>query len=191
MSYLFKYYSKQYDGFMKLFKLDKNENIIEVLGDISKKKILDIGGGTGALAIKLLKRGADVMIVDPEQNMTKIAKQKNNKIEILNEYSNSISLNDNSMDIIIMRDAFHHIIRKKETLEECKRILKQDGKILICEFDRKHIVSKLISIFERVCFEKIEMVTKEELKALGEYYFTEEELISLTAYEFIYLAKNR
>ena len=171
MSYLFKYYSKQYDGFMKLFKLDKNEKIIEVLGDIFNKEIVDIGGGTGTLASKFIDLGARVSIVDPEERMTSIAKEKNNKINILNEYSNGISLSDNSIDIIIMRDAFHHIMSKKETLKECKRLLKKDGEILICEFDKKHIISRLIAIFEKSCFEKIQMLTNDELKELGKVYF--------------------
>ncbi|MGL4760805.1 MAG: class I SAM-dependent methyltransferase [Sarcina sp.] len=191
MSYLFKYYSKQYDGFMRLFKLDKNEKIIKSLGDISNKRIVDIGGGTGTLASKLIDLGANVVIVDPEENMTSIAKEKNNKVHILNEYSNKVSLEDSSIDIIIMRDVFHHIMSKKETLEECKRLLRKDGKILICEFDRRHIISKFIAMFEKACFEKIEMLTRAELKEFGREYFKYEKLINVTAYEFIYLAKNK
>lgn len=191
MSYLFKCYSRQYDKFMKLFSLDKNEKIIEVLNDVTNKNILDIGGGTGSLASELQSLNANVVIVDPEKNMTDIAKEKNNEIKILNEYSNKISLANNSVDIIIMRDSFHHIIAKKETLEECSRLLKDEGKILICEFDRKHIVAKGIAIFEKLCFEKIKMLTKNELKIMASKYFKDEELIKVTNYEFIYLANRR
>lgn len=45
MSYLFKYYSKQYDKFMKIFNLDKNKEIVKVLKDINNLEILDIGWG--------------------------------------------------------------------------------------------------------------------------------------------------
>ncbi|WP_157453651.1 hypothetical protein [Clostridium sartagoforme] len=51
MSYLFKYYSKQYDKFMKIFHLDKNKEIIKVIKDVNNLDILDIGGGTGIFQI--------------------------------------------------------------------------------------------------------------------------------------------
>lgn len=190
MSYLFKFYSKQYDGFMKIFKLDKNEAIIDALGDVSNKVIADIGGGTGSLADKLINLGAKVIIVDPEKKMTDIAKVKNKKVNVLNEYSNKLSLDNEAVDIVIMRDAFHHIIQQKETLEECKRILKKNGQILICEFDKNHIISKFIALFEICCFEKIKMVTKSEIKEFGKVYFKDERIISTLAYEFIYLANK-
>ncbi|MGL4742129.1 MAG: class I SAM-dependent methyltransferase [Sarcina sp.] len=187
MSYLFRYYSKQYDGFMKLFKLDKTDKIIEYLGELKNKKVIDIGGGTGTLAAKLVIKGANVTIVDPEKNMTNIAKTKNNKINVLNEYSNKISLDSGEADVIIIRDAFHHILQKEETLSECKRLLKKNGIILICEFDKNKIIAKLIAIFEILCFEKITMLTKEELRKLMKTYFKEESLISITSCEFIYV----
>ena len=191
MSYLFKYYFRQYDSFMRLFKLDKNEEIIKSLANIESKKIVDIGGGTGTLAQMLMELKANVTIVDPEKNMTRLAKEKNNEINILNEYSNNISLKSKSIDIIIMRDAFHHIMDKKETLKECKRLLKEDGVILICEFDKEYFKSRLIAVFEKCCFEKIEMVTRVELRELGKVYFKDERLIDITDYEFIYVAKNK
>ncbi|MGL4991620.1 MAG: class I SAM-dependent methyltransferase [Sarcina sp.] len=187
MSYLFKYYSKQYDGFMKLFKLDKTDKIIECLGVLKNKKIVDIGGGTGTLAEKLINAGADVTIVDPEKNMTNIAKTKNRNIKILNEYSNKISLGDGEADVIIIRDAFHHISSKGETLSECQRLLKKNGLILICEFDKSNIIARLIALFETLCFEKITMLTKDELRKLMKAYFNEEFLINITSYEFIYI----
>lgn len=67
MSYLFKYYSKQYDKFMKTFHLDKNKEIIKVIKDVNNLDILDIGGGTGTLSDILINLGADVTILDPEK----------------------------------------------------------------------------------------------------------------------------
>ena len=49
MSYLFKYYSKQYDKFMKIFNLDKNKEIVKVLKDINNLEILDIKINRGTL----------------------------------------------------------------------------------------------------------------------------------------------
>ena len=193
MSYLFKYYSRQYDKFMKIFNLDKNEEIIKVIKDVNNLDILDIldiGGGTGTLANILINLGANVTILDPEIKMTNIAKRKNNKVKAINGYSTNVNLEDNSFDLIIMRDSFHHIENKKGTLKECKRLLNNKGKILIYEFDRSHIITKLIYIFERSFFEKVKMLSKNEMKILASDYFKNGEIVKISSYEYIYLGEN-
>ncbi|MDU2681591.1 MAG: class I SAM-dependent methyltransferase [Clostridium sp.] len=190
MSYLFKYYSKQYDKFMKIFNLDKNKEIVKVLKDINNLEILDIGGGTGTLANTLINLGANVTILDPEIKMTNIAKEKNNKVNILNGYLTNVGLNDELFDLIIMRDSFHHIEDKEETLKECKRLLNNKGKILIYEFDKTNIITKLIYIFERSCFEKVKMLSKNEMKKLASKYFNNGEIIEISSYEYIYWAEK-
>ena len=190
MSYLFKFYSKQYDKFMKKFKLDKNELIIKVIKDIYGLKVLDIGGGTGSLAKELISLGADVTILDPEVNMTKIAKEKSKKIKVINGYSDNIPCKDFSIDIVIMRDSFHHISKKEETLQECKRILNKDGRIIIYEFEKRSFIGKVIFIFETLCFERIKMLTINEMKELTYKYFRNGEIIKISKYEYIYIGSK-
>lgn len=190
MRYLFKYYSRQYDKFMKRFNLDKNELIIKNLKNINGLKILDIGGGTGTLAIDLISLGANVTILDPEENMTNIAKKKCEDLNIINGYSNNITLEDSSIDIVIMRDAFHHILKKDKTLEECKRVLKNNGKILIYDFDKNKLISRIIFIFETLCFEKIEMLSTDEIRELTYKYFKNSKIINISKYEYIYLGEK-
>ena len=190
MSYLFKFYSKQYDKFMEKFKLDKNDLIIKSIKDTYGIKVLDIGGGTGSLAKELISLGANVTILDPEINMTKIAKEKSNEVKIINGYSDNIPIRDSSIDIVIMRDSFHHISKKEETLQECKRVLKKDGKIIIYEFDKKSFIGKVIFIFETLCFERIKMLTINEMKELTYKYFKNGEIVEISKYEYIYIGSK-
>ena len=190
MSCLFKFYSKQYDKFMEKFKLDKNELIIKTLKDIHGLEILDIGGGTGTLAKELISLGGNVTILDPEINMTKIAKEKSKEVKIINGYSDNIPIGDSSIDIIIMRDSFHHIDKKEKTLQECKRILKKSGKIIIYEFDKKSFIGKVIFIFETLCFEKIKMLSINEMKRITYKYFKNGEIIEISKYEYIYIGSK-
>lgn len=187
MSYLFRYYYKQYDKFMSTFKLDKNNSIVNTLGDVNNLNVLDIGGGTGTLANILIDLGANVTIVDPEVKMTDMAKEKNININVINSYSHEIPLENNSIDLIVIRDAFHHIIEKDNTLKECSRLLKSSGKILIYEFEKTHIITKLIFIFERSCFEKVNMVSSMEIDILAKTYFKRLNIEKVSSYEYIYL----
>lgn len=190
MSYLFKYYAKQYDRFMRIFKLDNNDYIIKSLGDISGLNILDIGGGTGRLASIMTDLGANVTILDPEVKMTEIAKRRNANINIINGYSNNTTLEDNSIDLIIMRDTFHHIINQEETLRGCKRVLKLNGRIAIHEFDRKHIIPRLIAIFEICCFEKIKMLSADEMMNITKKYFNTYNISKVSSYEYLYIGEK-
>lgn len=190
MSYLFKYYAKQYDRFMRVFKLDNNNYIIKSLGDISALNILDIGGGTGRLASIMTDLGANVTILDPEVKMTEIAKRRNVNINIINGYSNNTTLKDNSIDLIIMRDTFHHIVEQEETLKECKRVLKLNGKIVIHEFDRKHIIPRLICFFEICCFEKIKMLSADEMMNITKKYFNTYNISKVSSYEYLYIGEK-
>ena len=190
MSYLFKFYSKQYDKFMGKFKLDKNELIIKNLKDISGLQILDIGGGTGTLAKEIISLGGNVTILDPEINMTNIAKEKSEKVKVINGYSDNIPIVDSSIDVIIMRDSFHHINQKEKTLKECRRILKKHGRIIIYEFDRKSFKGKVIFIFETLCFEKINMLSIDEMKEITYKYFKYGEIIRISKYEYIYIGSK-
>lgn len=187
MSYLFKYYYKQYDKFMSIFKLDKNNAIINALGNVNSLNILDIGGGTGTLASSIINLGGVVTIVDPEVKMTDVAKLKNTSVNIVNSFADNIPLESSSIDLIVIRDAFHHIIEKEKALNECKRLLKPNGRLLIYEFEKSHIITKLIFIFEKSCFEKVKMLSKIEMETLASPYFKKMDIVKVSNYEYIYL----
>lgn len=189
MSYLFKYYYKQYDKFMSIFKLDKNNTIINALGNVNSLMILDIGGGTGTLANSLINLGGIVTIVDPEVKMTEVAKSKNEKVNVINSFANNIPLENSSIDLIVVRDAFHHIMEKEKALKECSRVLKPNGRILIYEFEKSHIITKLIFLFEKSCFEKVKMLSKIEMETLALIYFEKIDIVEVSNYEYIYLGR--
>lgn len=68
-------YSARADYLLGLFRRNSSE----------PKLMLDLGCGTGSLAIELIKRGVDVIGVDPSAEMLNIAQSKaaDNKVELL------------------------------------------------------------------------------------------------------------
>jgi len=95
--------------------------------------IADIGSGTGILSKQLLDIGKCVITVEPNADMRGIAES------ILGDYKNFTSINataenttlsDHSVDLITVAQAFHWFDRDKFK-EECKRILKPDGKVVL------------------------------------------------------------
>lgn len=163
MSYLFRCYAKIYDRFMGKFHLDDDSIILDLIGT-GNKKIADIGGGTGRTADKLIKQGHLVTIIDPCQSMTKRAKKRNQRIQIMNQ-SMPFDLKE-EYDVILFRDCLHHIKEQRETLKLCSNNLRKDGRIIIADFSPESIKSKLLFSFERICFERIWEVDERKLMKL-------------------------
>jgi demethylmenaquinone methyltransferase/2-methoxy-6-polyprenyl-1,4-benzoquinol methylase len=167
MSYLFKYYAKKYDRFMRRFHLDDDTVILDIIGH-GNKRIADIGGGTGRTADKLIKLGHFVTIIDPCISMTKRAKKRNQKIRIISQPM-PFDMKE-EYDVILFRDCLHHIKEQRKTLYLCYNKLRDDGMIIIADFSPRSIRTKLIFLFERLCFERIwELDEKKLLKLLKSF----------------------
>ena len=100
--------------------------------------IADIGSGTGMFSKLLLDRGSKVYAVEPNDSMRLTAENE------LSHYENFISVNatgentqlpQNSIDYITVAQAFHWLDMEL-FIEECKRIIKPNGEIIVI-YNRK------------------------------------------------------
>lgn len=188
MAYLFKYYARIYDSFMYRFKLDSNEVLLESLGELKGKRILDLGGGTGTLADKLQRMGGDVTLIDPQKEMTAIAKAKNAYLTIYNETLEEVMQHNEVVpfDIVVIRDALHHISNQQEVIRQVALCLADEGILVISEFNIRHIKTICIWCFETLCFERCRMFTKKSLFNLCSPYFKNQEIRPISAFEVLY-----
>lgn len=106
-------------------------------------KILDIGCGSGSLAIECARAGAEVTAVDSSPQMLSILKSKikggplENKIRIIEcgSASTGVILKDEKFDIVIMSMMLGELppaVRKK-TIQNAAALLSPDGRIIICD----------------------------------------------------------
>ncbi|MCG3225456.1 MAG: methyltransferase domain-containing protein [Candidatus Heimdallarchaeota archaeon] len=117
------------------------KQIVEKRGfEINNSTLLDIGGGTGRLALPLSKLVKRIILAEPSKSMLDIAKGKletvkDGKFDFLQEGFLELSLNDNTVDIAIsFNDPFQYLLTLEEqikALENIKRILKQNGIIIL------------------------------------------------------------
>lgn len=93
----------------------------------------DIGSGTGIFTKQLLDYGYLVYAVEPNEDMRKKAEEKlseNKSFTSVHGADNNTSLPDESVDFITVAQAFHWF-DVDAFKKECKRILKQNGKVII------------------------------------------------------------
>jgi len=107
-------------------------NILRLLDIRPGNEILDLGCGTGFFANEFQKNGAKVIGVDIGKELIDIAKKNYKDIKfIVSDSSNLKFIDDNSIDKITIILALQNIENIKDTINECYRILKNNGMLFI------------------------------------------------------------
>ena len=123
----------------KTFSAGESLDILSKL--ISKKSFksgLDIGTGAGFAAFELSKYCEEVEATDISEGMINEAKKimKERKIKNLNFNlmpAENLNFIDSNFDIITCRTAAHHFLDVEKFCFESKRVLKNDGEIIIVD----------------------------------------------------------
>lgn len=131
---------------LSAFDYDKKESylnsfeknlLLPLLGDVKNKKILDVGAGTGRLAVTLAKMEAEVTAIDVSQKMLDELYKKNSKIKTIVGDAESLPFPDDSFDFVIAVFLIVHLKNPSMFFKEAYRILKDDGKLLITNINQK------------------------------------------------------
>lgn len=109
---------------------------LELLGDISGLKILDLGCGEGGYSRKMAERGADVTAVDCSEMAIDyaISAAEKEKLDITHLVRNSNDLYgiaEHSFDIVLCAMMMMDVEDLNGTLKEISRVLKVQGKVFI------------------------------------------------------------
>ena len=188
MSYLFRCYAKIYDRFMNQFSLDDDTAVLSLIEN-RQLRIADIGGGTGVTADKLVKKGHVVTIIDPCRQMTQLAKKRNKAIRVINK-SMPCELRE-QFDIILMRDCLHHVKRQRELMDCCIHMLAEGGMIIVNDFSPECWSTRMIFLFERICFEAIKPVSETKLRRYLARAGLQTELIRINERDYIVWGRKR
>lgn len=105
-------------------------------------RVLDIGCGTGSLAIMLKQQhpGVDVVALDPDEHALARARQKAERarvaIEFVRGFADAIPRPDGSFDRVLSSLMLHHLTgeEKAAALEDVHRVLKPGGSFHLLDF---------------------------------------------------------
>lgn len=131
------YYDKR-EKYLNSFEQGK---VIELLGDVRGKKILDVGAGTGRLSIPLHKMGANVVAVDSSEEMLKVLQKKcagvSTGVSTLVADAEDLPFEDNLFDITIATFLIVHLKDPSRFFDEVYRVLKEGGMFLVTNINQK------------------------------------------------------
>jgi ubiquinone/menaquinone biosynthesis C-methylase UbiE len=138
-----------YDPFLWLLGADKAKRpLIEQAEIKSGFRVLDIGCGTGSMAV-LIKRmhpEAEVVGIDPDPSALSVAERKAKRarlpVEFDRGFADRMPYADASFDRVFSSFMFHHLAadEKSATLAEIRRVLKVGGSLHLLDFVREHSV---------------------------------------------------
>ena len=108
------------------------------------RRILDLGCGTGRFTGGLARRfGVETIGIDPSAKMLAQARAKSPRptVHYQRAAAEALPLETGSVDLIFMSMSFHHFSDPAAAARECRRVLRDDGTVLLRTGTREQILS--------------------------------------------------
>lgn len=151
-----------YDFFMRIFGFYRTEEIIDLLDLKGAEKILDLGGGTGYLAKKLVPLAMEVHLLDLSPAM--VSRVRDPAVKVLVGDALNMPYEAEFFDVVILSDVLHHVRERDRLLEETARVLRDGGKFLLHDFDRGTLRGRLLERLESLKLGDVVYTTPDELE---------------------------
>jgi len=118
------------------------KNLLTLAVGSGKQRILDVGTGTGAMAMVLAEMGHDVTGIDLSEGMLNRAKEKEKQTSLSVEFkigdAEILSFADNTFDVVINRHLLWTLPHPEKAIKEWNRVLKSGGKVVILDGNFKN-----------------------------------------------------
>ncbi|MEC4985447.1 MAG: class I SAM-dependent methyltransferase [Oscillatoria sp. PMC 1068.18] len=129
----------------------ENRFILQHLGNLQNKYLLDLGCGAGENSVYFAQKGANCVAADYSPKMVEVALQlaAANQVQITGCTANAMKLAfpDNTFDIVYAANLLHHLPNPKIALQEMHRVVKLGGKV--CFWDPlQH--NPVINVYRRI-----------------------------------------
>lgn len=152
-------FAKKYDNFIQKRASKSYEKLFKKLriDTQNSNDLLEIATGTGLISIDLSNQISHITAIDIAPEMIEIAKSKarNQNISNVNFQvgdSCNLDLKNSSFDTVIASNVLHLLFKPEKALEEMKRVLKDNGQLIIptyCHGEnvKSILISRLMGLF--------------------------------------------
>ncbi len=116
------------------------EKVLNYLGDVEGKTVMDIGAGSGYFSLKLAGRGAEVIAADVNEEFQahvrlRIAQEGlEDQVETRLIPYDSPGLEPAEVDMALIVNTYHHIQDRVSYFSEVKEGLKKSGELIVIDF---------------------------------------------------------
>jgi demethylmenaquinone methyltransferase/2-methoxy-6-polyprenyl-1,4-benzoquinol methylase len=150
-----------YNRWIGRFMSGRMDRMAEMLACSPEETVLDLGGGTGLFARKLVGRCKEIHLLD--ESLPMIEQAVCEKIRVRSGDATDTGYPDRSFDAVVLSDVIHHIREQNLLFREVARLLKPGGKLLVNEIDRGKPLGRLVGKLEGLVFPPVYHVDFHEL----------------------------
>jgi SAM-dependent methyltransferase len=104
------------------------DRLIDDLVSLGAQSVLDVGAGTGIASEQLLKRGVNLLAVEPDTRMAEIAKEKGVSVEL--GTFETWDAGDRIFDLIVFAQSFHWV-DPAVALPKARSVLSEGGHLAL------------------------------------------------------------
>jgi len=120
------------------------EGIVTRSGAMKGSRIADLGCGNGYISVPLAELGAEVVAIDTQREMLVDLVRRSGAVggnvrPVLASLPD-IPLRDGAVDHVFLVNMFHEMTEKKHMVDECRRILRQGGRLTLVDFQKRPTV---------------------------------------------------
>jgi ubiquinone/menaquinone biosynthesis C-methylase UbiE len=109
-----------------------------IAGDLAGRRVLDVGCGTGGMALALAELGSRVWGVDPADEMVAVARARVGRaVGLKLGRAEALPFKDGWFERAVLRLVVH-LVERRRALPELARVLGPTGRVAIATFDRPH-----------------------------------------------------
>jgi len=123
--------------------------ILDMAGDLRKKRILDVGCARGVF-INELSRSCEPFGLDVSKNFLKQGRDVYGKMNVVCADAHAIPFEDKCFDCIFCLDVFEHLKNNDWVLAEFHRVLKDDGLLFLSVPNHWNILLLFLGMFGNV-----------------------------------------
>jgi ubiquinone/menaquinone biosynthesis C-methylase UbiE len=143
----------QYDRRWSFYIHSTIQETINRLAIRPHERILDLGCGTGTLIQRLLQLAPEATFVglDPSPAMLSVARQKlPDSIALSVGSAERLPFPNDTFDVVISTNAFHYFRHPSQAIQEAKRVLKPDGRLVITDWCHDYWTCRICDAFLRL-----------------------------------------
>lgn len=125
----------------QMWRSEINDAVVDQVSPQSGERVVDIGAGMGAGAVRAARSGAQVLAVEPTPFIRRaltarrfISRYRNN-IDVVDGAAEKIPAPDQSVDAVWAVNTMHHWIDVERGVTEVARILRPAGRLLLVDED--------------------------------------------------------
>jgi ubiquinone/menaquinone biosynthesis C-methylase UbiE len=164
-----------YDPFTRLLGADRAREALLEQGDLQPyQRVLDLGCGTGTLAVLIKRRHPTVEVIglDPDPKALARARAKAERagvsIRFDRAFSDSLGYADDTFDRVFSSLMLHHLpaASRPATLREVRRVLRPGGRLEVLDFAGPH-AARHRSVLARLIHSHHQLKENDEDRVLG------------------------